>query len=198
LNEFQPPLGRHVCDADDDNDGVTDGVDNCALVANPDQADFDSDDAGDVCDNDIDGDGVLGNDDVCEFTVTGELIDPATGCSIGQLCPCEGPQGSSGPWMNHGKYVSCVTKAANDLMRRGLITGEQNGEITLEAGQSECGQQGFCTQSEVRPPQHAAIAFQATTPGSQLPHFLPHSTNNSETTRYTREQVPLCFSGISQ
>jgi hypothetical protein len=129
-----------VCDTDDDNDGVTDGVDNCGLVANPDQADFDSDGAGDVCDNDIDGDGVLGNDDVCEFTAIGELIDSATGCSIGQLCPCEGPQGSSEPWKNHGKYVSCVTKAANDLMSQGLITGEQNGQITPEAAESDCGQ----------------------------------------------------------
>ena len=128
-----------VCDTDDDNDGVTDGVDNCVLVANPDQADFDGDGAGDVCDNDLDGDGVVGNDDVCEFTAIGELIDPATGCSIGQLCPCEGPQGSSEPWKNHGKYVSCVTKAANGLMSQGLITGEQKGEITSEAAESECG-----------------------------------------------------------
>jgi hypothetical protein len=36
------------------------------------------------------------------------------------------------------------------------------------------------------------------TRGSRLPQFLPHTTNNSETTRNTREQVPLCFSGISQ
>jgi hypothetical protein len=129
-----------VCDADDDNDGVTDGVDNCPLVANPGQADFDGDGAGDVCDNDIDGDGVLSNDDVCEFTPAGELIDPSTGCSIGQLCPCEGPQGSSEPWKNHGKYVSCVTKAANDLKALGLITEEQKGQITAEAAQSACGQ----------------------------------------------------------
>ena len=128
-----------VCDSDDDNDTVTDGVDNCGLVANPDQADFDGDGAGDVCDNDIDGDGVVGNDDVCEFTAIGELIDPATGCSIGQLCPCEGPQGSSEPWKNHGKYVSCVSKAANQLKKAGLITGAQKGQITSEAGQSECG-----------------------------------------------------------
>jgi hypothetical protein len=128
-----------VCDADDDNDGVTDGVDNCGLLANPDQADFDGDGAGDVCDNDLDGDGVLGNDDVCQFTPIGVLVEPATGCSIPQLCPCQGPRGSSEPWKNHGKYVSCVTKAANGFRDQGLISEEEKGQITSEAAQSDCG-----------------------------------------------------------
>ncbi len=37
-------------DADDDNDGVLDAADNCPLVFNPDQADFDLDGIGDTCD----------------------------------------------------------------------------------------------------------------------------------------------------
>jgi YVTN family beta-propeller protein len=36
--------------SDNDGDGVIDGVDNCPLVANPDQADLDADGTGDVCD----------------------------------------------------------------------------------------------------------------------------------------------------
>ena len=47
-----------VCDGDDDGDGLADGVDNCPLIANSDQANADSDSAGDVCDTDDDGDGV--------------------------------------------------------------------------------------------------------------------------------------------
>ena len=75
-----------ACDLDDDNDGLLDteddapldalqpanrvdsdldlivnASDNCPLIANSDQADFDSDGTGDVCDLDDDGDGV--NDD---------------------------------------------------------------------------------------------------------------------------------------
>jgi hypothetical protein len=39
-----------ICDADDDNDGVLDGADNCPLAANPSQADLDDDGVGDACD----------------------------------------------------------------------------------------------------------------------------------------------------
>lgn len=42
------------CDPDRDGDGISDSLDNCQTVANPDQADFDSDGEGDACDaNDI-------------------------------------------------------------------------------------------------------------------------------------------------
>ncbi|HEX6852446.1 MAG TPA: right-handed parallel beta-helix repeat-containing protein [Candidatus Polarisedimenticolaceae bacterium] len=45
-------------DADDDADGVTDALDNCAFDANPAQADLDLDGKGDACDPDADGDRV--------------------------------------------------------------------------------------------------------------------------------------------
>ena len=38
-----------ACDADDDGDGVDDGVDNCPLDANASQLDTDLDGAGDAC-----------------------------------------------------------------------------------------------------------------------------------------------------
>ena len=50
--------------ADDmDSDGVDDIIDNCPLIANTDQVDFDNDSLGDVCDSDIDGDSVVNGDD---------------------------------------------------------------------------------------------------------------------------------------
>lgn len=43
--------------ADSDGDGVTDDLDNCPTVPNPEQADLDGDGLGDVCDDDADADG---------------------------------------------------------------------------------------------------------------------------------------------
>ena len=128
-----------ACDPDDDNDGVADGADNCPLTANSDQADWDGDGYGDACDADADGDGVANGDDVCEFTLLGMVVDPASGCSIFQLCPCDGPRGTNQPWKNHGKYVSCVAHTANSFLDLGLITGEEHGEIVSAAAKSECG-----------------------------------------------------------
>ncbi|GIR69389.1 MAG: hypothetical protein CM15mP74_06400 [Halieaceae bacterium] len=39
-----------LCDDDDDGDGMSDGADNCPLIANADQSDVDSDGSGDACD----------------------------------------------------------------------------------------------------------------------------------------------------
>jgi hypothetical protein len=54
-------------DEDSDDDGVLDGVDNCRLVVNPDQADVDEDGIGDACvpPPDEDGDGVPDDVDNC-------------------------------------------------------------------------------------------------------------------------------------
>ena len=54
-------------DADDDNDGVLDGADNCPLVYNPAQTDTDRDGVGDACDLDDDNDGVNDAFDNCPF-----------------------------------------------------------------------------------------------------------------------------------
>ena len=52
--------GQTDCvDLDDDGDGVADAEDNCLLIANQDQGNFDEDETGDACDEDDDGDGDL-------------------------------------------------------------------------------------------------------------------------------------------
>jgi len=59
-------------DADDDNDGITDASpDNCQLVANPDQANHESDAQGDACDSDDDNDGTNDTADACAAGATG-------------------------------------------------------------------------------------------------------------------------------
>lgn len=52
-----------------DRDGVDLFEDNCTLVKNPDQANFDGDDLGDACDHDDDGDGVEDGYDTCPRTI---------------------------------------------------------------------------------------------------------------------------------
>jgi hypothetical protein len=68
---------------DSDGDGVANTVDNCPLVANPDQADSDGDGIGNACDpnlndgptGDSDSDGVLNNTDNCPSTANPDQLD---------------------------------------------------------------------------------------------------------------------------
>jgi hypothetical protein len=58
-------------EADEDRDGVPDGVDNCVYDANPDQSDCDYDDEGDACDE----------DQRCGAAMTGDLMSFEVGAS---------------------------------------------------------------------------------------------------------------------
>ncbi|MDB4806678.1 thrombospondin type 3 repeat-containing protein [Pseudomonadales bacterium] len=75
-----PPGIAQTCMAalpasDDDQDYVADTVDNCPLIANPSQKDFDSDYIGNACDSDDDNDGV--SDEIDSFPLDPSLAaDP--------------------------------------------------------------------------------------------------------------------------
>lgn len=69
---------------DTDNDGIYDTIDNCPLVENPDQLDFDNDGEGDLCDTDDDNDGVLDENDKCNTTPLGTKVD-VNGCVVFSL-----------------------------------------------------------------------------------------------------------------
>jgi len=127
-----------ICDPDLDGDGAANDTDNCPTTANSSQADFDGDSLGDACDPDADNDGVENAGDLCPMTIVFP-VDPGTGCSVDQLCPCDGPKGTDVPWRNHGKFVSCVAQTTNAFWQLGLITeGEKDG-IVSTAAQSSCG-----------------------------------------------------------
>lgn len=81
--------GNGVCnigDADDDGDGVSDGIDNCQLISNGTQTNFDNDAFGDACDADIDNDGVLNaldSNDRNRFVCSDQDSDSCNDCSSG-------------------------------------------------------------------------------------------------------------------
>ena len=76
-----PDLG----DQDPDGDVIATPVDNCADIANPDQADSDGDFVGDACDLDDDNDGVADLDDNCPFVPNADQLDADTDL-LGDAC----------------------------------------------------------------------------------------------------------------
>lgn len=72
-------------EGDQDGDGVTDSVDNCPYVPNPDQADLNNNGIGDICEGDQDGDGVSDALDNCP-TVPNSNQSDADNDGIGDVC----------------------------------------------------------------------------------------------------------------
>jgi hypothetical protein len=81
---------------------------------------------------DSDGDGVLDVHDQCPNTRPGDIVN-GQGCSIAQLCPCDGP------WRNHAEYLRCIQETSAQFQQLGLITAEQRRAIMNEARRSDCG-----------------------------------------------------------
>jgi hypothetical protein len=85
---------------------------------------------GENCDSD--GDGVLDVHDQCPNTHRGDVVN-AQGCSVTQLCPCDGP------WRNHAEYLRCIQRTSAQFQQLGLITAEQRRAVISEATRSDCG-----------------------------------------------------------
>jgi len=83
------------CDGDDDNDGVADAADNCALTPNADQSDADGDGFGDVCDN-------------CPAAANADQAD-ADGDGVGDACDncASTPNPAQGDWDHDGIGDTC-------------------------------------------------------------------------------------------
>jgi hypothetical protein len=119
---------RRVAGQDSDRDGVPDERDLCPntpLYASVDANGCSADQ------RDSDYDGVPDSRDQCPNSAGG--VVNAQGCSLAQLCPCEGP------WQNHGEYVSCVIQHAWEFFRAGLINDDDRRSIIRDAIMSACG-----------------------------------------------------------
>jgi len=81
---------------------------------------------------DGDGDGVPDEIDECPSSAPGAIVN-AHGCSIEELCPCDGP------WRNHGEFVNCMRAVLNDFFEAGLISAEQHRQLFRAAAESGCG-----------------------------------------------------------
>lgn len=90
-----------------------------------------------ICDDD-DRDGVINVNDACVATGTGAGVDPA-GCSVVQLCPCEGPFDTSDFWKNHGEYIGCLESTGRNFRNAGFIDRNELGRIVSLARRGSCG-----------------------------------------------------------
>lgn len=108
-------------------------MDNCTLISNPGQADFDGDGEGDTCDGDGDGDGIPNEVDACPGTSLGTPTN-AAGCSgaeaVARACVY-----ASFP--NHGQYVSCVARESKAAQQAGLISEAERARLVAAAARTK-------------------------------------------------------------
>ena len=101
-----------------------------------------------IPDPDADADGVPDDEDECPDTPPRATIN-ASGCSLDQLVPCEGPA-SGGVWRNQGEYVAARLRVIQQFRKEGLLNQRQAQALFLEAIQSNCGHRTFGKPSRTR------------------------------------------------
>lgn len=119
---------------DSDGDGVSDG-DEVAQGSDPAVFTvFDSDD-----------DGITDNNDACVNSILSATVlingvdsgvantTNATGCNIADLLD----SACTGDFKNHGQFVSCITHAATELRKAGIISNNERSALVKAAAQSK-------------------------------------------------------------
>jgi hypothetical protein len=87
---------------------------------------------GQVLPIDGDNDGVFDYFDACPDTPIGVVVND-NGCSIEQLCPCDGP------WKSRGHYLNTVLSVTKEFVADRLITPRERNAILAAAVKSPCG-----------------------------------------------------------
>ena len=85
--------------------------------------------------SDQDADDVDDAFDLCPATEAGAFTD-IDGCSVQQLCPCDGPSA----WRNHGHYLVCTVRAIARVGAHKQLTPAQLGTLLPSAAGGACGQ----------------------------------------------------------
>lgn len=128
--------------ADYDGDGVTDGVDNCPTVSNPDQADTDMNGIGDACEPlDSDGDEVPDASDNCPLDYNPDQAD-SDGDGYGDVCDEREPVAITG---GASELTGTTAKVEGSVNPEGEATTYQFAYGTTE----EYGQTAPATAKEV-------------------------------------------------
>ena len=89
---------------------------------------------------DSDGDGILDSLDECLNTESDATVDEQ-GCSIDQLCPCEGPKDSGDVWRNHGNFMACIVSSTREFVGADLLANKQRATLIRLAAKSSCGKE---------------------------------------------------------
>ena len=88
---------------------------------------------------DADGDGVDDAFDLCPDSGAGTPTD-ADGCSLAQLCPCDGRDDEA--WRNRGHYLVCVIRGALRIGRQNQLAPAELRGLLPAAAKSTCGGRG--------------------------------------------------------
>jgi hypothetical protein len=86
--------------------------------------------------SDNDEDEVPNEIDQCPGTPIGSVVDPANGCSIDELVPCN-PMFRD--WESHGEYVSSYADTVSRFVALGVLPPGEGAGLITKASMSKCG-----------------------------------------------------------
>jgi hypothetical protein len=118
---------------DTDGDTIGDDVDNCLQTINPQQLDMDGDGLGDACDACMNTPA-----DIPGLGQTRRAIN-VDGCSVSQLCPCDGPRKQRPAWRHRANYIGCVYRVSHAFMHTRLLSRRERRALIGQAKASRCG-----------------------------------------------------------